>query len=290
MTAYQTLDQLPSDVAELVLKVQAVKAKVAEPQMPSGYHAHMPSDEPEVLGLKDEDEPLANIVGIGVFLIYRDEFDKQQYERRVTIQFAYRRHETGNIRFRAFCHETKTVHSFRVKDVVKIVDPVNGMEITDQDEFLRHFALVKSEEAMTQAKTTYDAIKKYSAGLNVLKFLSFCDGHYHNREEEVMIHYFMHCCFMDDVDEALFLNHIRRLYPDRLTFYRSVEALAKDKGHFGKILDYGQQLIEADGLVTQEEASYILELREEKDDAAISDWVELELKSMIGVGPIKIRS
>ena len=284
----KTLDTLPLDMAELVLKVQAVKAQVAEPEMPPGYQVHMPREEHHVDQLMPEDEALSNIIGVGVFMIYRDEFDQQQYERRVTIQFTYRRHETGNIRFRAFCHERKTVQSFRVMDIIGIIDPVTGESVCDQKQFLRSFALVATDATVTQAQTTYDAIRKLSAGLNVLKFLSYCDGHYHNSEEDVIVHYFMNHCFMDDVDEAMFMKHIRRLYPDRLTFYRSVETLAKDKAAFDKILNYGQQLIEADGLVTEQEAAFILELREEKDDKAISDWVELELKGMIGVGPIKL--
>jgi len=275
------------DLAELILKIKSVKASPASPDIPEGRRVYIPKNDPAAEKITLSDKPLSKLLGTAFYLVYQDE-EGQLGERRITAQFVYKKSGTEDIYIRAFCHETNAVRTFNVKQIVEVVDPATDQVVQDEKVILKAFALIANEGEPEKLQRTVNALKEHSAALNVLKFLACCDEHYCSAEEEIIIHFMMNECFMQDLDETFMLDHIRRLYPDRLTYYRSVEILTETPRTLVTVIKYAKQLIEADGFISENEASFILELQLEKDNNQIDEWVELELENMVGVGPIKI--
>jgi len=275
---------------ELLLKVKSIRSNPAIPPMPEGKQAKIPENEatpPETINF--ECKPLSQIIGTSLFMTY-DHGNGNFSERRLTIQFVYHRENTDYIYIRAWCHETEEVHTFYSRNIIEVIDPATNEVIQDRNTILEAFALIAQDHEPNMFTETYKAIKKHNAALNVLKFIACCDDHYSKEEEVVIIEFLRSQSMMKELDEEILLKHIRRLYPDRLTYYRAVDIIAQDKTYLTSVLDFADRLAQADGCLMESESQLIKELEKEKKRDEIDDWIELELTSIAGIGPIKIHT
>jgi hypothetical protein len=108
---------------------------------------------------------------------------------------------------------------------------------------------------------TKKALHKCRYALNVLIYLARCDGLFHHKEEDIIIHYLVSECFNCVFYDAFLLTRIRSHYPDTDAFLDSLDYLQEHApDSLKKIGKYAAQLVQADGVISREETEFMAEL------------------------------
>lgn len=176
-------------------------------------------------------------------------------ERRITIK-KLKNSSAGNVSIAAFCHERNAYREFRLDRIDELIDYGTG-EVLDTEKKITDYVLSKAEgESQTR-----QAIRKHRDAINILTYLSRCDGNQHWSEVEVIINYLTVKCFFENIDGAELEEFIKRLYPTKTVFFASIDSLC-EKGEVDQLMPYAVRLIEADGIVTGEENDTLTSITE----------------------------
>lgn len=228
----------------LNLKMYAGLVKQPQPPLPAGRAAYAPYEEEDV---PEKDRLVAAGIkeGNACFIIYEDSKGNRS-SRRITINGIK---EKNGARFiYAFCHERKAMRSFRADRIVEVTDLATG-EIHNKK---KEIGAAISDVDEKISSPTIKAVREHRDSLNIMAFLSRCDGRQHPAERDVMNEYMMKECFFDDLDSDFLDHYIRRLYPNEFVFHANLQRAQKQKT-LKKIMVYGVRLIEADGVIHPKE-------------------------------------
>jgi hypothetical protein len=106
-------------------------------------------------------------------------------------------------------------------------------------------------------------IEACAPGVNILNFLSRCDGHEHPIELQRILSY-VDSVAMDlhvTIDAERLPKVLRRMHVSEDLFYRSLKRVRFSQPHEAlRLLRYARQVIDADEIISAEEAKFGLEL------------------------------
>lgn len=233
----------------------AETAQAPQPKRPKSAIAKVPQSDDEETDLSDATPIADEAVGTAWFIAYTSASNEES-ERQITIRQIV--NKAGITYIIAYCHERNALRQFKLDRISAAHDLATGEILESQQAILNHFtALARCLHSNTK-KNAEMAIKDCQNALNILTFLSRCDGQYHPQEEEIILQYIGDQWFEYDLDEATLLLHVRRLYPDTQTYLDAIKSLShfKSEKHRNKIFRYAMSLIEADGTITADEIAH----------------------------------
>lgn len=226
------------------------------PPLPEGKEPDISLNEDDDVPLDDRVVSASILTGTAYFIKYCGSSGEIS-ERRISIK-SLKESSAGNVLIYAFCYERKQVRSFRLDKILEVTDLATG-EIYDHPDSVMN---ILRDARIDHNDPTLNAIKQCSIALNILAFLSRCDGRQHALERDVMVHYVMEQCFFNDLDGKKLDDYIKRLYPTGIVFYACV-AKAYESDKLAQILKFAVRLAEADGILHDKEFNLITELQQE---------------------------
>lgn len=210
-----------------------------------------------------------------------DEIDDRDYEdadgepsrRRIEIRRVQRSH--GHTYLQSFCHERRAFRAFRLDRIVGCHDPETG-EVLDiheclaavPEERVRMSAVLRKDTILSSETDQAAIVNRCHDGVKVLQFLSRCDGHVHENERALIIDFMRQACDGGCLDATPVLfdpvfaeQYIRRQYPHPASFAAAVRRVLGAGGRpAATIMFFAKGVIEADDIVTDEEAFFLSEL------------------------------
>jgi len=208
----------------------------------------------------DEVEDLT-LSGISLVLEYEDSRG-QRTQRVVTCkQYEIR---AGKEYVRAFCHHRGAVRSFRLDRIADIFDPETGESLSPVQEFFARFSPDKITNSGLSWNLSVGRRADLVALLNALVFLARCDRDFHPAErtclEGALTSFWMRFELPDEPDFEDILKYCDRLSPDGETFWIAMHRFREEARLSAIFRRQARLLIEADGIVKQEEAYWSVEI------------------------------
>lgn len=241
----------------MLSQLEVIVGKVAnapKPPLPGGVVEHVPKTDSNDMSATGGG---TSLLPAGLVFEYRDD-DGQESVRRVTLLSADVDGAEPNIT--AVCHMRQDYRCFRIDGLSSVIDPLGAGDryptVTGCLSRFRADPTMPAEEAAGGLpRATWDQ-------LIVLMFFARCDGYMHPSERRVMLDFVAerHGPIDSPVDEAW--EVIRRLYPDSRTMLASAKAVARRGGPdaLEALKQTIRTLIEADGLIHNDEALHAIEL------------------------------
>ena len=122
-------------------------------------------------------------------------------------------------------------------------------------------AIDPSRASESKRDITIKVLKANHDALNILVFLARCDGEYHASEDAVIAKFLNDRSFDVDFDADMAIRNTRLIYPDPECFRESVAALAAERPEeLVAVAQFAKLLIEADGVIADEEEEFALAL------------------------------
>ncbi len=116
--------------------------------------------------------------------------------------------------------------------------------------------------------STIEVLKANHDALNILVFLARCDGEYHASEDDVIAQFLRDRAIDADFDADMAIRYARQINPDPECFCESVAALAAERPEeLVTVAQFAKLLIEADGVIAEEEEEFALALANALEEA-----------------------
>jgi len=115
---------------------------------------------------------------------------------------------------------------------------------------------------------TIEVLKANHDALNILVFLARCDGEYHASEDDVIAQFLHDRAFDVDFNADMAIRYARQINPDPECFCESVAALAAERPEeLVTVAQFAKLLIEADGVIADEEEEFAVALADALNEA-----------------------
>lgn len=164
----------------------------------------------------------------------------------------------SGIYLQSYCHERKEPRCFRGDRIRSLIDRETGEVIDAPEAIHSRIAAMAATDAALSA--TLKAFVTNRAGILTLLFLARCDGE-RPSETDVILN-FIDYAADGAIDEDCARRKLAGLHPDPVAFDLSIEHLARKPDNFRRVAKAATRLIEADGVITEEEALFADELSE----------------------------
>lgn len=169
------------------------------------------------------------------------------------------------------CQTASAYRQFRSDRISTVFDAYTG-EVLGDGEFFTQFAL----DGVRERAPTWDLIpsRRYTllCGLKILAFMARCDGHWHPLESEAIERFvcstWLHKEWPGDPPMGAIVAHAQCLSPDVDTFFRAIAHFATNAKAGHLIRRAVVDLIEADGVINDDEDRWARELEMAFDEAS----------------------
>lgn len=213
-------------------------------------------------GLGDQ-AGIESLSGLALIIEYENS-KKERAQRVVTCKQLSVQGETEYLK--AYCHHRKSVRTFRVDRIADVFDPSSGESLSPVQAFFAQF----SPDKVTRSGLSWGlSVQKRAdliALLNALVFIARCDREFHPAERSVLesslSSFWLRMEVAGDPDFDDILDYATRLSPDGETFWLAMQRFAEDRALSGIFRQQVRALIEADGVIREEEAYWALEIDE----------------------------
>ncbi len=245
-------------------KIAGKVANAPRPPLPGSIVEELPEeDHPAML---ETSGGTRHYLPAGAIIEYRDE-NGHWSVRRITLVSADPHSDTPSLN--AYCHVRRELRRFDFQRIERILDPHGAVGTYSSPEaFLDWFRFDKpgTDETETAARALLRAARHE---LTVLMFFSRCDGYLHPAERSVLLDYITQTYGDDAVDPDDLWEVVRRLYPDSDSMMGAAKAIVDTDGTdaLDNLRDSIKRLIEADGVIHNNEALHAIELAYLKDNA-----------------------
>ena len=227
---------------------------------------------PQVLPKVDSDEALATgadrviaeCVGSTFEIAYVD--SKNEFSRRTVTVRDVCLSGGDNVLIRAYCHARESGRTFRADRIQEVVDLSTGEVLSDP---FAYFASVAMPGFATERTDTDLALERCRYGIQLLVFLARCDGEYHPSEHETILRYIADQSTDLDPDRNIINKNIATQHPDLDNFYRALDYFAEqaDEAELRRVVRYLVELVDADGILSPEEAEFVIEIQQTLNEA-----------------------
>jgi hypothetical protein len=163
----------------------------------------------------------------------------------------------------AWCHTRRAVRTFRIDRIKALIDPRTGEMEADPEDVGGAFALLLNQRLGDPLDAARAVIEACAPGVNILNFLSRCDGHEHPDELQRILSYIDSVALDLNVaiDADRLPNLLRRMHVSEDLFYLSLKRVRFSPPDAAlRLLRYARQVIDADEIISAEEAKFGLEL------------------------------
>lgn len=200
---------------------------------------------------------LEDCIGARFGMIYRSA-SLNVTKRDVTLQ-ALVHNAAGDLVMKCRCHKRNTARNFRADRVRQLIHLGTGEIFADPEVFL---AGLMGEDPVS---TT---LRRALPGIQVLAFLAWCDGEFHNRERAIIKEYARG--FVKgppgptrSATTARIMEFVSVCAPDTRTFYTALDRFAAGSNKDLKALAATVcRVVDADGRLAPEEFSWLLEVED----------------------------
>lgn len=196
--------------------------------------------------------------------------------RRITLR-TFDADDTGKVLYlKAYCHERRAMRTFKGDRVKSIFDAENG-EILASGKNCADIIYQRFAATAPSKKVLTPGLKDHTKGIisvcrneaYVLAGLAWCDGHFHEREKDVIRNYMLSRaqgigdCQPDTSEVAAW---VKKLHPDSEAFRKGVLGVSKkfrdsqDKDE--DFRDAMKALVDADGIFHDEECRLLLDIED----------------------------
>lgn len=167
---------------------------------------------------------------------------------------------------KAYCHHRKAIRTFRLDRVIDIFDPLTGESLSPVQAFFSQYSPDKITKSGLSWGMSVAQRADLIALLNALVFLARCDREFHPAEhrclEEALTNFWLRMEISGDPDFEDILRYCERLSPDGETFWIALSRFREEPVLEGIFKRHARLLIEADGIIRQEEAYWSFEIEE----------------------------
>ncbi|MDW3206601.1 MAG: hypothetical protein R8L07_13790 [Alphaproteobacteria bacterium] len=245
-------------------KIAGKVANAPRPPLPGGIIEEVPDEDPATMMATQDGARI--YLPAGAVIEYRDENDNFSV-RRITLVSAEPEGTPPSLN--AYCHVRRGLRRFQFDRIERILDPHGAVGTYSSPEaFLNWFRYDREgpEEGETAARSLLRAARHE---LTVLMFFTRCDGYLHPAERSVLLDYITKTYGDDAVDPDDLWEVVRRLYPDSDTMMAAAKAIVDADGTdaLDDLRVSIRRLIEADGVIHNNEALHAIELAYLKDNA-----------------------
>lgn len=221
-------------------------------------------DEDQAIGLLSEPSyELTSVSGLPLLIHYRGT-DGQESQRLITCKSISDR--VGTRYLTAYCHARNAVRSFRLDRIVDLFDPSTGEALGGVQDYFDQFKSDRIAESGLSWGLSVNRRADMVALLNALVFLARCDRDYHPAEhavlEQALTGFWLKLELPGDPDFDDILQYARKLSPDGETFWLAMNRFRGDARLASLFKSNACLLVEADHVVRQEEAYWLLEIQD----------------------------
>lgn len=179
-------------------------------------------------------------------------------ERVVSILAVKRGKDSLNIF--CYCEERKALRTFRVDRIDEIYNIDTG-EMYDTDKSILTFAEYLRGRAPGNPEETQRAVEELKEELKILHYLSASDGKIHKLEIQYIHHFLLSNYENLDIYEPVVEDFIVQSFIDRKSYLAAVKKM-NAQGKLQAFIEYADDLIWADRILTEPEAILLQELKD----------------------------
>lgn len=196
--------------------------------------------------------------GLTIIIAYRDAKGSASLRQVSCIRI-----ETGQGKryLRAFCHQRRAQRVFLMTRIEAVHDAETGEELAGGDDFFAPFADDRISANPLGWGLSPVQRADLGAGLTALIFLSRCDGHVDDAENEEIetftASWWMRAEISVPFPEVDIQAHIRRMAPDVEAFVIAAQRIRASGTLRPIVAGYAKRVIEADGRIAPEEHHWI---------------------------------
>lgn len=201
----------------------------------------------------------------GLALVFEYQDSKGNVSQRVVTckQFAVRANREY---IHAFCHQRNAPRAFRLDRIIDIFDPETGESLSPVQAFFSQFSPDQTANSGLSWGLSVSRRADLIALLNALVFVARCDKEFHATErrclENALTGFWLRLEVPGDPDFNDILNYADRLAPDGEIFWVAMHRFKEEPALANLFQRHATQLIEADGVIRQEEAYWAVEIDE----------------------------
>jgi len=218
------------------------------------------SDETDVSLAQSEFDSLS---GLSLILEYADSKGRRS-QRVVTCKQLSVQAEVQYLK--AFCHNRQSIRTFRLDRILDVFDAQSGASLGPAHGFFAQFAPDKVSTLGLSWGLSVANRADLIALLNALVFIARCDREFHPAEqaalETALTSFWIRLEIAGDPDFSAILDYAARLSPDGETFWLAMQRIAGNSRLSTIVKQQLKAIIEADGIVRQEEAFWSLEIEQ----------------------------
>lgn len=220
-------------------------------------------DDLDQFASSEEEAEIESLSGLALII----EYENSKRERTQRVVTCKQLSVQGQIEYlKAYCHHRNSVRTFRVDRISDIFDPDSGESLSPVQAFFAQF----SPDKVTRSGLSWGlSVRKRAdliALLNALVFIARCDREFHPTEhsvlESALSSFWLRMEVAGDPDFDDILSYAKRLSPDGETFWLAMQRFTEDRVLSGIFRQQVRSLIEADGVIREEEAYWALEIDE----------------------------
>ncbi|WP_199554176.1 WYL domain-containing protein [Sandaracinobacteroides hominis] len=246
-------------IVELWLEIRGHRVPV--PKLRGSAPAWDAGDEPELAApapalVNDEGPPggeLDAIAGVCVEIVYCDSKGREA-ARRITCRTLTE--AKGLTYLDAYCHEREAFRRFRCDRILEVVQLDTG-ECLVCDEFLNDYRIDRRAEGGISWGMDVRTYARFLNALRVLVFMGRCDHQWHPLEVDEIEHFIASYWMRTErpgeppIDDML--AKARRMAPMPEEFFVALQSIAEDARLVRIIRPFLRSVVEADGMLADEE-------------------------------------
>lgn len=245
-------DDMSEPVRLLELLEQRGERLVAAPLAPSSFEPRLQATDADETG-GDEGEELLDVVGLALGIDYVDSAGTPS-RRRITIRSLSSRGAV--LLINAFCHEREAIRQFRCDRIEELVVLSTGEVIEDIPKFF---------DGLAGRDPTAEVLRGCRHALQILTFIGRCDEYLHPAEQAEIVDFIIFSAPTPAaIDEERVRRHVSALYPDKVSYYKSLRAIKFSGGEaIRQIVKTMRRVIDADGVFHDKEFEWALVAHQE---------------------------
>ena len=211
----------------------------------------------------DKKLPELTIDGLALVLEYEDSAGKASTRLVTCKQLSV---EADKHYIRVYCHHRAAIRTFRLDRIKEIFDPQTGECLSPVQAFFAQFAPDKISQSQPGWGLSASRRSDLIALLNALVFLARCDREFHPAErqclENALTTFWLRMEVAGNPDFDDILNYADKLAPDGEIFWVAMHRMRESSHLAGIFRRQAAIMAEADGVVKDVEAFWLLEIDE----------------------------
>jgi hypothetical protein len=249
----------PHRLADILFQLVHAKPGPSAPKFPRNIEAILPGADADPLPAPNEIEVAVHI-GQALGIEYRD--SAEACSRRIVTVMRVKPGPESLLAV-SWCYMRAAYRSFRTDRITALIDLETGIVESDGADIENAFSILMQSRIGDGYETTRRAIEKAGPGMNILRYLSRCDGRVHPAETQAILSYLDSIA----VDLNLVINEqiarrlVSRMHVTTDMFHRSVDRLSRLEPIAAQRLALAvRRLVDADDWLSPEETACLIEV------------------------------